>query len=344
MAAEGRALDPAVVDHELESQLRKEPFTFQFFQAIRLLERFLPDRQPVGGFGHPSKEVARIGTHPSLAFPASEIQSLRWEEGKPPFLEVNFMGLTGLQGPLPQWFTAMVLERIRSGDSTLNDFLNIFNHRSISLFYRAWQKYRFDVSYERGERDKFFLDLLALIGLGTQGLPSRQEVVDEALIYYAGLLARHQRSALALEQLLGDYFEVPVQIEQLVGAWYDLDADSLCSLDGSESPSQELGKGAVVGDQTWDQHSRVRIKLGPLSLERYQNFLPNGSAYKPLQALVRFYSNDELEFEIQLILDRDHVPPCELGVESAAAPQLGWVTWVKSGAMGRNPSDTILPL
>lgn len=344
MAAEGRALDPAVVDHELESQLRKEPFTFQFFQAIRLLERSLPDRQPVGGFGHPSKEVARIGTHPSLAFPASEIQSLRWEEGKPPFLEVNFMGLTGLQGPLPQWFTAMVLERIRSGDSTLNDFLNIFNHRSISLFYRAWQKYRFDVSYERGERDKFFLDLLALIGLGTQGLPSRQEVVDEALIYYAGLLARHQRSALALEQLLGDYFEVPVQVEQLVGAWYDLDADSLCSLDGSESPSQELGKGAVVGDQTWDQHSRVRIKLGPLSLERYQDFLPSGSAYKPLQALVRFYSNDELEFEIQLILDRDQVPPCELGVESAAAPQLGWVTWVKSGAMGRNPSDTILPL
>ena len=344
MAAEGRALNPAVVDRELESRLRKEPFTFGFFQAMRLLERAMPDRQPVGGFGAPFNEVARIGTHSSLAFPASEIQSLQWDEGKQPFLEVNFMGLTGLQGPLPQWFTATVLERIRSGDATLKDFLNIFNHRSISLFYRAWQKYRFDVAYERGERDKFFLDLLALIGLGTLGLSSRQEVVDEALIYYAGLLARHQRSALGLEQLLSDYFEVPVEIEQLVGAWYDLDSDSLCSLDGSESPSQELGKGAVVGDQTWDQHSRVRIKLGPLSLESYRDFLPSGSAYKPLQSLVRFYSNEELEFEIQLILDREEVPPCQLGIESVAAPQLGWLTWVKSGAMGRNPGDTILPL
>ncbi len=344
MAAEGRALDPAVADREIEARLRKEPFAFEFFQAMRLLERAMPNRQPVGGFGSPSNEAARIGTHSSLAFPASEIQSLQWEEGKPPFLEVNFMGLTGLQGPLPVWFTATVLERVRAGDTTLKDFLNIFNHRSISLFYRAWQKYRFDVAYERGERDKFFLDLLALIGLGTQGLPSRQEVVDEALIYYAGLLARHQRSALALEQLLGDYFEVPVQIEQLVGAWYDLDADTLCCLDGSESPAQELGKGAVVGDQTWDQHSRVRIKLGPVSLERYQDFLPSGSAYKPLQALVRFYSNEELEFEVQLILDRDDVPACTLGIEGGEAPQLGWVTWVKSGTMGRNPSDTILPL
>jgi type VI secretion system protein ImpH len=344
MASQGRAVDPVVKDQEIETRLRKEPFTFEFFQAMRLLERAMPNRQPVGGFGQPSNEVARIGTHSSLAFPASEIQSLRWDAGKQPFLEVNFMGLTGLQGPLPVWFTATILERIRAGDFTLNDFLNIFNHRSISLFYRAWQKYRFEVAYERGERDKFFLDLLALIGLGTQGLPSRQEIVDEALIYYSGLLARHQRSALGLEQLLGDYFEVPVQIEQLVGAWYDLDADSLCCLDGSESPAQELGKGAVVGDQTWDQHSRVRIKLGPLSLERYQDFLPCGSAYKPLQALVCFYSNEELEFEIQLILDRDEVPPCKLDEESATAPQLGWLTWVKSGVMGRNPGDTILPL
>src|ERR1700730_10249044 len=218
MATEGRPVNPALGDLEIESRLREQACTFEFFQAMRLLEKLLPDRLPVGGFGPPAKEVARLAAHPSLTFPASEIQSLPWEEGQAPFLRVNFMGLTGIQGPLPQWYTATVLEQLRSGDATLRDFLDIFNHRSLSLFYRAWQKYRFGVAYERGDRDNFFLNLLALIGLGTPGLPGQQSVIDEALIFYAGLLAPHQRSAAALEQLLSDYFDVPVEIEQLVGA------------------------------------------------------------------------------------------------------------------------------
>jgi len=152
----GPASHPAIADTEIEARLRKTPFAFEFFQAMRLLERLLPDCLPVGGFGPPAAEVARLGVHPSLNFPASEIQSLQWEEGQAPFLRVNFMGLTGPQGPLPQWYTATVLEQLRSGDATLRDFLDIFNHRSLSLFYRAWQKYRFGVAYERGDRDNFF--------------------------------------------------------------------------------------------------------------------------------------------------------------------------------------------
>jgi type VI secretion system protein ImpH len=344
MGTEGRPVDPPVADSELESRLRAAPFTFEFFQAMRLLEKLLPDRLPVGGFGLPGSEVVRLGAHPSLIFPASEIQSLQWEEGQAPFLRVNFMGLTGPQGPLPQWYTVTVLEQLRSGDATLRDFLDIFNHRSLSLFYRAWQKYRFGVAYERGDRDKFFLNLLALVGLGTPGLPGHQSIVDEALIFYAGLLAPHQRSAAALEQILSDYFDVHVEIDQLIGGWYRLEPDTQCCMDGAETPSQELGKGAVLGDETWDQHSRVRIKLGPMSLAQYLEFLPSGSAFKPLQALTRFYSNEGFEFESQLILQHDQVPRCELGAKEDEAPRLGWVTWVKSETMERNPSDTVLAL
>jgi type VI secretion system protein ImpH len=344
MATEGGAVNPAVAYSEIESRLREEPFVFEFFQAMRLLEKLLPDRSPVGGFGPPSEEVVRMGAHPSLTFPASQIQSLRWDEDQPPFMSVNFMGMTGIQGPLPQWYTATILEQLRAGDATLRDFLDLFNHRSLSLFYRSWQKYRFGVAYERGDRDKFFLNLLALIGLGTPGLPEKQSVVDEALIFYAGLLAQHQRSAAAFEQLLSDYFDVHVEIDQLVGGWYRLDLDTQCCMDETDTPSQELGKGAVLGDETWDQHSRVRIKLGPLSLAQYLEFLPSGSAYEPLRALTRFYSNEEFEFEIQLILRRDEVPRCELGAKEDGAPRLGWVTWVKSKEMERDPADTVLPL
>jgi len=161
MGTEGRRVNLTVTDAGLESRLRKEPYRFEFFQAMRLLEKLLPDREPVGGFESPSMEATRVGMHPSLSFPASEIQSLDWQEGRTPFLRVNFMGLTGIQGPMPQWYTATILERLRAGDATLRDFLDIFNHRSLSLFYRAWQKYRFGVAYERGDRDKFFLNLLA---------------------------------------------------------------------------------------------------------------------------------------------------------------------------------------
>ena len=40
----------------------------------------------------------------------------------------------------------------------------------ISLFYQAWEKYRFTIAYEHGERDRFSHHLLDLIGLGTKGL------------------------------------------------------------------------------------------------------------------------------------------------------------------------------
>src|SRR4029077_2380484 len=117
----------------------------------------------------------------------------------------------------PHPYTELVRERIRQKDTALRDFLDLFNHRIISLFYQAWEKYRFAIAYERGERDRFSHHLLDLIGLGTPGLQNRQHVPDDSLLYYSGLLAMNTRSAMALQQILADYFEVDVEIEQFVG-------------------------------------------------------------------------------------------------------------------------------
>jgi type VI secretion system protein ImpH len=100
----------------------------------------------------------------------------------------------------------------------------------------------------------------------------------------------------------------------------------------------------VIGDEVWDIQSRVRIKLGPLPLDRYLDFLPSGTAHAPLRALTRFFSGDGLDFEVQLILQRDEVPSCMLGAEGEQAPRLGWATWVKSAPMDRDPADTVLRL
>jgi type VI secretion system protein ImpH len=344
VGTESRTLNSDLAASEIEEKLRREPFCFDFFQAVRLLERSLPERKSVGLFANPATEVARFAAHPSLAFPASQIQGLDWTEDQPAHMTVNFMGLQGPEGVLPNPYTSLIIERERASDHSLRDFFDIFNHRFISLFYRAWRKYRFDVACERGERDLFSRHLLSLIGLGTDGLRDRQLVSDDSLIYYSGLLAQRPRSAQALQQILTDYFEVPVAIEQFAGGWYRLDPETQCRLSESNEASEELGLGAVVGDEVWNQQSRVRIVLGPLSLERYADFLPQGKSYGTLGAWVRFFSNDEWDFEVKLILEREQVPACTLGVGGVRGPQLGWVSWVKSAPFSRDPDDTVLAL
>jgi type VI secretion system protein ImpH len=117
-----------------------------------------------------------------------------------------------------------------------------------------------------------------------------------------------------------------------------------CCLDRAPSDSERVAIGAVVGDEIWDEQSRVRIVLGPLTLERYLDFLPSGTAFEPLRSLTRFFSGNEFDFEVRLVLKRDEVPPCELGREDSGAPLLGWVSWAKSVPMGRDPEDAVLDL
>ncbi len=349
MATESRPPNPPLepdvdVMPEIERLLRSEPSSFEFFQAVRLLGLLFPHRQPVGSFANPHQESVRFGANPDYTFPSSQISQVEWPESGQPRMRVNFMGLNGPMGLLPLYYSALVRERIRSRDTTLRDFFDIFNHRAISLFYQAWEKYRFTVSYERGEGDRFSHHLLDLLGLGTPGLQCRQPLPDNGLMFYAGLISPHTRSATALRQLLMDYFDVPVEIEQFVGAWHALDEDTQCRFRDSGGYSEQLGGGAVVGDEVWDQQSGVRIRLGPLALSQYLDFLPTGPAYEPLRALIRFFAGDELDFELQLVLKKEEALPCRLGEEGSAAPQLGWLTWASSTPLTQNPEGTILRL
>jgi len=333
-----------MTDSPMEQVLREDASSFEFFQAVALLQRLrLNEREPVGQFSNPEDEAVWFRVNNTLAFPASQIQTIKDQEGKPPEMKVNFMGLTGPSGVLPYAYTELILERLRAKDPALEAFLDIFNHRMISFFYRAWEKYRFPATYYRGD-DIFTHHLLDLIGLGTPGLRHRQAVPDSALLHYTALVGAHARSAEALEAILGGYFEVPVEVEQFAGAWYRLDPSAQCSMSDQDEDSEKLGAGVVVGDEIWDQQSRVRIRVGPLSLEQYTNFLPGGSAHAPLKSLVRFFSNDELDFEVKLVLQREDVPKCEVGSEGAAAPRLGWISWLKSAPLDHNPGDTILNL
>jgi type VI secretion system protein ImpH len=292
----------------------------------------------VGGPDGPENEVVRFSANPSLAFGASEIESFApsGEDGGPPVLSVNFMGLVGPEGPMPLDYTRLVANRVQARDTTLRAFLDVFQHRFISLFYRAWLKYRFLQQRERGEEDALTTHLLDLAGLG---LPSQRRLQDldvEALAGYAGLLAAQPRSAQALEQLLEDYFQVPVQVEQFIGGWYPLRRVDQCEVGDEDRPSSQLGLGALAGDEVWDPQAAVRITLGPLELDAYRALLPGQPACKVLAALLRFFSHGEHEFEIRLVLEADQVPGLRLGADEDE--RLGWTTWLRTRPPPR-PAD-----
>ena len=328
----------------LAADLAAAPAGYAFFQAVRLLERLHPDRAPVGQFGQPEAEVAHFSAHPSIAFPASEIESLEFEEGAPARFSVNFMGLIGPIGVLPYHYTQLVMERLRARDRAMLAFLDIFQHRMISLFYRAWAKHDFLGGYQSEVDDPVTTHLRDLLGLGLAATRPRPPLRTDALLFYASALAPQQRSAVALEQLLEDFFQVPAAVVQFVGGWYRLGPGVQCALGSEDSAASQLGLGSVVGDEMWDQQAKVRIRLGPLARADYDRFLPSGDAYAVLRKLLSFYSHDQLDFEVQLVLAPEHVTPCRIGADGAQPPALGWGTWLRTGAFDREADETILTL
>ena len=336
--------DAPLTSEALERALRDDPNSFEFFQAVHHLERLHPARAPVGGFGPPNGEVVRFGAHTAVAFPASQIQTLDLDAEGPARMRVNFMGLTGPQGVLPLHYTSLIAERERARDTAGRDFIDIFNHRIISLFYRAWEKNRFIVPHERGQTDPLMRHLMDLVGVGTPGLAHRLPVRDESLVFYSGLFAMPTRPAIALEHLVEDYFGVPAEIEQFVGGWYPLDATTQCALGDDDTESSALGLGAVAGDETWDQQARIRIRLGPMPRTKYDMFLPDGGAHGELRALAAFFTGGRIDVDVQLILDRGDVPPCVLGADDDGAAPLGWCTWLRTAPLDHDPDETVLTL
>jgi type VI secretion system protein ImpH len=326
----------------LEESLDNVPESFTFFQAVRLLHRRFPERRRIGEFAHPSEEVVRISVNPSLAFPAGDVQMLRLDPESPPELQVNFMGLVGHMGVLPVQYSLLMDERgAAEGErEPFRDFLDIFHHRMLSLFYKAWERSHHWVVFERGEEDRFTSRLMDLVGIGPGDLRHRMGIRDEALLFYSGLLGAQQRSALSLEQLLEDHFQVPVGVEQFVGGWYGLSSQARCRLDDDEDMGGSLGEGTVVGEEIWDPHARLRIKIGPVRRDRYDEFLPGGISHGELREITRFFSDGQFDFEVQLILDRRDVPGMVLGEEGDGALPLGWCTWIRTQPPARDAGET----
>lgn len=366
----------------LDELLFERPYRFDFFQAVRLLSRIAPDRQAVGGDALPTDEVARFRALLALDFPASSIQNLDRprRDGLPPTLTQAFLGLYGPSGALPRHYTELLLTRVHHSnplrrDLALREFLDIFNHRLVSLFYRAWEKYRPWLTFEEAEAgaekaareggahlrsytlerrprvDIFGQTLLDLAGTGApalryqaserESLAPRREVADETTRYYVGLLAQRRRSAIGLESLLQDYFELPLKVAQFQGQWLTLPPEHQARM-GRDTAPPRLGVDTVIGERIWERQGKFRVRVGPLRYREFVEFLPSGKAYRPMAHLTRLYVGQQFDFDLQLVLRAAEVPSCRLAGQGSLGGRLGWDTWVASRDFEEDVADAVL--
>lgn len=327
-------------------QLQQTPESFSFLQILRLLELHQQSRKPKQAssnqktrvmpgvdFRPPSQEPVRLRGQHSLEFPASEVEQLT-QEGERWNLQANFIGLDGALGPLPYHYTELLLERQKAKDPALLQFLDLFNHRTASLFWRAASKYKLPLEFERarGHRadgktvDRHTEILLSLIGLSPRLLQDDSALPSEALIYYGGLLSQKVKTASNLRQIIGGNFDVPVSIEEFAGTWCEVLPSMRCRLPTLEQPSGQnncLGRTTLVGQKSWLAQNKVNIKLGPLSREQYQRFTPGSQTLQSLIELSSLYLGAENQFDLKLKVKAEAMPRT-LRLGTGQPYRLGW--------------------
>jgi type VI secretion system protein ImpH len=315
------------------------PHRYQFFQALRLIEAFHPDKPRLGTARRPSDEPLRLGQSTDLGFAPASLATLDLNDrsGRPR-LEVRFFGLFGPNGPLPLHMTAYARERkLHKGDETLGRFADMFHHRLLLLFYRAWAQAQPGTSLDRPDDDRFATYVGSLSGVGGAAWQHRDAVHDHARLAFSGVLSRQARNADGLAHLLSAYLGMAVRIEPFVGRWMPLPSADRTRI-GRRAASRrlstaQLGVSAVLGQAVFDRQHHFRIHVGPLSLTAFEALLPSGSALPAVQALVQQYVGLELGWDLRLELDKSQVPATRPGRQG----RLGWTTWLGQPP-GRTPA------
>jgi type VI secretion system protein ImpH len=356
----------------LLEQIQREPYTFDFFQAVRRLDCEHPNKPQTGESVRLIDDPIRFGQEPSLAFAPATLESLDTRTSRTPRLIQRFFGLFGPQGAMPIHITEYVRERIRNhGDHTLRRFFDMFHHRMTALFYRAWARVRPTVSFDQPSSDRFSDYVDSLFGLGMDSLEDRDSFPDLPKRHFAGLMSNQTHHAEGLLAILSGYFRLPVQLEEFIGQWIELPTNCRCLLGQSSSG---LGVNTTVGSHVWDCQQKFRVIFGPLKLDDYYRMLPGGSSKSSsveitqemidaanasgrsvlevwgqavrssgvsldrLMAAVRSYTGDELQWDLQLILQKQETPPLGLGTVG----RIGWSSWLIRDPMPRDPDDLVL--
>lgn len=321
-------------DRQKEDTLKravcKNSDEFDFFRLLSLLEA--REGSPLGSQSSAKRERFRIHQEISLSFPTSPVASASYQaESDRIAVVIRCLGLLGPSGALPTVMSEHIARRVRSRrDKTLHQFINLFQHRLFTLFYRAWALNQRCVDHSWGENGRHRRYQGALVALSGDEDGKRGRLEPYARLFHAGTFGAYTANRSSLRSFLEDYFEVPVAIHEFVGNWLDIPPSEWASL-GQASETTTLGRNCVVGQRIWNAHLKFRIHIGPVDHVDFLRFLPNNESFYKLQDTVRRYVGNHFDCELSMDLQADSVPNVRLGTESF----LGWNTW-----LGKRPTST----
>lgn len=342
MGTAQRKPHPAVIE-----RLLREPGSFEFFRAVQLLEAYLASRHKRRlprrvGFDHGSSDVGvRFHSVPSLAFPSRTIAAISEEDGagenRTFDVRVSFLGLVGQAAALPTSYTEVVLGRLHEKDSSLRDFLDVLQDRTVALFYRAWKKYRLAISFgdadlARGKPDPVLESLLGLVGLLPLPRGHALTAADLSQAYHAGHFANLRRSADGLRAMMRGLLGCNVEIEQFVGQWIDVDPDAWSTLGERPGPGMpaRLGDESILGARAWSVDSRIRVIAGPLDRATFRRLWPGGEPVRFLWKCLRAFLGPLVECDLVWELASDAPSPVQLGGDQRLGRD-GWLGWGAAG-------------
>ena len=331
MASPNRQTSDCLID-----QIASSPHSFDFCRVVRQLEAEFPDQPRVGSSARLEDEYLRFCQMPSLSFAASTLEAAEpLQRGIRLF--INFLGMFGPNGPLPQHLTDFARDRSRNAhDPTLVRFMDIFHHRMLSFFYRAWAINQKSVDFDRPGESRYANYFGSFFGIGMPSLRDRDSVPDCAKIHFSGRLSAQTHNAEGLEAIVEDFFRLPTQIQEFTGFWMKIPPENQCRL-GESPETGSLGINAIAGSQKYEAQLKFRIRMGPMELQDLHKLLPIAENFKRLKDWVLNYINQEFFWDLQCVLKAPAVPGVCLGQQGL----LGWTTWLKSEPFTRDAEDAI---
>jgi type VI secretion system protein ImpH len=305
----------AGIDLSSLKHLEAEAHRYDFFQLVRLIEAGRAD----------DVEVEILPT-PILVFPPGDVRALSLGEDGRVGMTVTFMGLYGVDSPLPLCFSTP-LSTDTDEHTALQDFLDFFNRRLYRYFFRSWVKYRPAIQYERAREHVSAVVFSSLAGL--DAVEAAGHDLTARLLPFAGVLGTSVRNREGLFALLSTFLPaVSVEIRENVPRWVPVAERPRLGAGGGR-----LGESMIAGARLFDRSGKFRVVLGPLSLRQYRDLLPGGPLADIVERLIALYAPDGLEYDVELKLDTREVPPLKLGERSL---KMGTNTW-----LGRPAGDAV---
>ncbi|CAE6724327.1 type VI secretion system baseplate subunit TssG [Paraburkholderia haematera] len=328
------------------SLLARAPM-MNFMQLCYLLEVRVPERPGLGTRDTPEHEPVRFRPRACVGFPAGEIASVEFgEEGvtnrpngpnAPPTVYTTFMGLYGVDAAMPSHMIDDIVLRTE-GHEALEAFLDQFNHRFVTLLYRAWKKYRYPIGFRPGGTDAHSRKLLSLAGFGWGEKPARAGLPDSRVLALLGLLIQRTRTPEGLAGVVALAAPgVDVRVDEffptLKGAGRPQPLTSASRADGAQGDGRRrgLGGGYVLGTRLTYRSRAARVTLRPASAQQAHDLLPGAWLHRELMAFIRLYAGTKADVFLRMEVSSRIAPPPKIGVaHEGPAPRLAWTTVLPS--------------